>query len=47
MFRANAPQRIGVIGGGTAGYLTAIALKRWKPSLDVTLVESSAIPIIG
>lgn len=40
-------QRIGVIGGGTAGYLTALALKVQRPWLDVTLVESKSIPIIG
>lgn len=38
---------IGIIGGGTAGYLTALALKTRRPWLDVSLVESSAIPIIG
>ena len=38
---------VGVLGGGTAGYFTAIALKRRFPHLDVTLVESSTIPIIG
>jgi tryptophan halogenase len=38
---------IGVIGGGTAGYFAAIALKRADPSRRVTLVESSKIPIIG
>ncbi|WP_433431377.1 tryptophan halogenase family protein [Nonomuraea sp. CA-141351] len=40
-------RRIGIIGGGTAGYLTALALKARRPWLDVTLVESSGIPIIG
>lgn len=40
-------RRVGVIGGGTAGYLTALALRRRKPELEVTLVESSTIPIIG
>jgi tryptophan halogenase len=38
---------VGVIGGGTAGYLTALALNAKRPWLDVTLVESSSIPIIG
>ncbi len=38
---------IGVIGGGTAGYMTALALKTKRPWLDVTLVESKEIPIIG
>lgn len=36
-----------VVGGGTAGYFTALALKRQLPHLDVTLIESSRIPIIG
>lgn len=40
-------RRIGVIGGGTAGYLTALALKAKRPWLEVSLVESSDVPIIG
>lgn len=38
---------VGVIGGGTAGYLTALALRVWRPGLDVTVVESRSIPVIG
>ncbi len=38
---------VGVIGGGTAGYLTALALKRVFPRLAVTVVASSKIPVIG
>ena len=38
---------VGVIGGGTAGYLTALALRATRPWLDVTLVESPTVPIIG
>lgn len=41
------PRKIGVIGGGTAGYFTALAIKRHFPHLEVTVVESSRIPIIG
>ena len=41
------PTTVGVIGGGTAGYFAALALKRAFPELRVTLVESSAVPIIG
>lgn len=41
------PSRFGVIGGGTAGYFAALAIKRRFPHLDVTIVESSDIPIIG
>ena len=38
---------IGIAGGGTAGYLTALALRRKHPDVEVTLIESSAIPVIG
>lgn len=44
---AGALRRVGVVGGGTAGYLTALALRRLRPSLEVTLLESSSIPVIG
>ncbi|WP_164992354.1 tryptophan 7-halogenase [Streptomyces sp. L2] len=40
-------RRVGVIGGGTAGYLTALALQAKRPWLQVELVESRDIPIIG
>jgi tryptophan halogenase len=40
-------KHIGVVGGGTAGYFAALAIKRRFPHIDVTLVESSKIPIIG
>lgn len=36
-----------VVGGGTAGYLTALALRRDEPAIEVTLLESSRIPVIG
>src|SRR5262245_27118541 len=38
---------VAIVGGGTAGYLTALALRRFRPELDVTLIESSRIPVIG
>lgn len=38
---------VGVIGGGTAGYLAALTLRRLRPDLRVTLIESSSIPVIG
>jgi tryptophan halogenase len=36
-----------VVGGGTAGYFAALALKREFPAVDVTVIESSKIPVIG
>jgi tryptophan halogenase len=41
------PRTIGVVGGGTAGYFAALALKRRFPAIAVTVVESSAVPILG
>ncbi len=38
---------MGVIGGGTAGYFAALAIRRRFPDLPVTLVESRDVPIIG
>lgn len=42
-----AVRHVGVIGGGSAGYLTALALRARLPHLRVTLLESPHIPIIG
>jgi tryptophan 7-halogenase len=38
---------IGILGGGTAGYLTALAFRKKYPALGITLIESSDIPVIG
>jgi len=38
---------IGIIGGGSAGYFSALYLKKKFPEFNITLVESSSIPIIG
>jgi tryptophan halogenase len=38
---------IGVVGGGTAGYFAALALKRAFPDVAITIIESPRIPIIG
>lgn len=38
---------VGVIGGGTSGYFAALAIKKRFPNVDVTIVESTTIPIIG
>ncbi len=40
-------QSIGVIGGGTAGYFAALALKKAFPQVRVCVIESSTVPIIG
>lgn len=38
---------IGILGGGTAGYLAALALKKLHPQIKTTVIESSKIPVIG
>lgn len=40
-------QRVVVLGGGSAGFLTAITLKRKLPNLQITLIRSQQIGIIG
>ena len=36
-----------VVGGGAVGWLTASALKKKHPDLDITLVESPKVPTLG
>ncbi|GAB3650526.1 tryptophan 7-halogenase [Echinicola sediminis] len=38
---------IGILGGGSAGYFSALYLKKQFPDKEITLIESSDIPIIG
>jgi len=38
---------VGILGAGTAGYLTALAMRKFRPDLDVTIISSSKIPVIG
>jgi tryptophan 7-halogenase len=38
---------VGIVGGGTAGYLTALAFRARHPHMEVTLIESKQVPIIG
>ena len=38
---------VAIVGGGTAGYLAGLAIRARLPELDVTLIESSSIPVIG
>ncbi len=46
--RSPAPQRIVVLGGGTAGWFAAIALRRlFSPKVDIQVIESSSIGIVG
>ncbi len=39
--------RVGILGGGTAGYLAALAIRARRPRVELTLIESSAVPVIG
>ena len=41
------PKSICIVGGGTAGLVTALILKKSYPSLQVDIIESSSIGIIG
>ena len=40
-------QSVGILGGGTAGYFAALALRKCHPHLKITIIESSKIPVIG
>lgn len=40
-------KKIIVLGGGSAGFLAAITMKKRMPVLDVEVIHSSKIPIIG
>lgn len=45
--KATKEEHVGIIGGGTAGYLAALALRKKRPQVKVTLLYSSACPVIG
>ena len=40
-------RRVLVLGGGSAGFLAAITLKKHMPSLDVRVLRSKELGIIG
>ena len=41
------PQRVLIVGGGTAGWVTASFLRRSAPDVEITLIESAGIPSVG
>jgi tryptophan halogenase len=43
----NEYKNVAIIGGGTAGYLTALLFKAEHSDIPVTLIESSKVPVIG
>ena len=36
-----------IVGGGSSGWFTASTLNKYCPEIDVTLIESPNVPIIG
>jgi tryptophan 7-halogenase len=46
-FPATEIKSIGILGGGTAGYLAALALTKLHPQIRTSVIESSKIPVIG
>jgi tryptophan halogenase len=36
-----------IVGGGSSGWMTAAAIKKQLPHIDITLVESDKVPTIG
>ena len=36
-----------ILGGGTSGLITALILKTWYPSMDIQVIESKNIGIVG
>ncbi|HYH47874.1 MAG TPA: tryptophan 7-halogenase, partial [Thermoanaerobaculia bacterium] len=39
--------KVVIVGGGTAGWMTASHLKKALPAVDITLIESPNIKTIG
>jgi tryptophan halogenase len=40
-------KKIIIVGGGSSGWISAAVLKKQLPELDITLIESPDVPIIG
>ena len=48
MVRGDQPvRRVTIVGGGTAGWMTAAVLSQWLSQVEVTLIESEEIGTIG
>ena len=39
--------KVVIVGGGTAGWVTAAMIYKYRTDIDVTVIESSKLPIIG
>lgn len=39
--------KITIVGGGTAGWLAALMIKKVQPNHEIVVIESSKIPIVG
>src|SRR5207253_9598934 len=40
-------RKVTIVGGGTAGWMTAAVLSQWLSQVEITLIESDEIGIIG
>jgi tryptophan halogenase len=38
---------LAILGGGTSGLVTALILNKWYPTMEITVIESSSIGIVG
>jgi flavin-dependent dehydrogenase len=47
MIRSSNIKKIVVVGGGTAGWMTAALLVKKYPEKDITVIEASEIPTVG